>query len=407
MAMKRPINALLFGALLFFNGTHSEQTKDSFPDDLIGRYMAENHVPGLAYAVVRSDGISLSGAYGLANVEKNIPMGIHSIMNIGSISKTITATAIMQLWEKGQIELDADINDYLPFTVKNPHFPDIPITTRQLLTHTSSIQDGPAYTESYACGDPEVSLKDWITGYLVRVGAYYDEAENFLLKKPGEAHHYSNVGYGLLGYIVEEVTDLPFYSYCREKIFEPLGMVHSAWFLREINTADHALPYFYVSTESLEAINRHFNQLLHDDRFLTPGGYMAPCLYSFPNYPDGLLRTSVVELSYFLDAFIHSGKLDHLRILKRSTVEKMLSLQLEDDDSQGLCWHKTQFESLWGHGGADPGVQTKMFFSPQTKIGVIIFQNSNGGDQFELVKKLYISAKNGRSPGHAPSTNLK
>jgi CubicO group peptidase (beta-lactamase class C family) len=78
-----------------------------------------------------------------------------------------------------------------------------------LLTHTSSIRDGPAYAESYACGDPDVSLEDWIAGYLVQEGTYYDEAGNFLPKKPGEAHHYSNVGYGLLGYIVEEVTGLP------------------------------------------------------------------------------------------------------------------------------------------------------------------------------------------------------
>jgi hypothetical protein len=80
----------------------------------------------------------------------------------------------------------------------------------------------------------------------------------------------------------------------------------------------------------------------------------------------------------------------------------MLCLQLEGDDSQGLCWHKTDFESLWGHGGADPGVQTKIYFSPQTKIGVIIFQNSNGGDQFEILKKFYMSLKNGQSPDRAP-----
>jgi hypothetical protein len=70
----------------------------------------------------------------------------------------------------------------------------------------------------------------------------------------------------------------------------------------------------------------------------------------------------------------------------------MLSLQIEGNKSQGLCWHKSEFESLWGHGGGDPGVQTKMYCSSETNIGIIIFQNTSHGDQFEILKKLYISA---------------
>ena len=71
------------------------------------------------------------------------------------------------------------------------------------------------YGESYSCGDPKISLKEWITNYLGKEGTFYDEMENFLLSKPGEQHQYSNVGYGLLGYIVDEITDMPFNSYCQ------------------------------------------------------------------------------------------------------------------------------------------------------------------------------------------------
>ncbi len=124
----------------------------------------------------------------------------------------------MQLWENGQLSLEEDINIYLPEPIRNPHFPDIPITIQQLLTHTSSINDGSAYGESYSCGDPKISLTDWITNYLRKEGTFYNEMENFLLKEPGEQHQYSNVGYGLLGYIVEEITDKPFNSYCQQHI---------------------------------------------------------------------------------------------------------------------------------------------------------------------------------------------
>lgn len=91
-------------------------------------------------------------------------------MNIGSISKTITAVAIMQLWEKELIRLDSDINNYLDFEVSNPHHPDDSITVFQLLTHTSSIQDGESYSHSYDCGDSPISLEDWIYSNLNKEG---------------------------------------------------------------------------------------------------------------------------------------------------------------------------------------------------------------------------------------------
>jgi CubicO group peptidase (beta-lactamase class C family) len=354
--------------------------------------MTENHVPGLACAVIKNNRIYWSKAYGLADVENNIPMSVDGIMNIASISKTITATAVMQLWENGQLSLEEDINIYLPEPIRNPHFPDIPITIQQLLTHTSSINDGSAYGESYSCGDPKISLKDWITNYLWKEGTFYNEMENFLLKEPGEQHQYSNVGYGLLGYIVEEITDKPFNSYCQQHIFKPIGMEKSGWFLHEINAANHILPYFYITDELKEAITNGYIKFFPDEKDITVGKNLATCLYSFPNYPDGLLRTSVVELSYFLVAYMNSGKFKDTEILKQSTINKMLSLQIDGNSSQGLCWHKSDFESLWGHVGGDPGVQTKMFYSPETNIGIIIFQNSSHGDQFEILKELYISA---------------
>jgi len=379
-------------ALILSCNPASNQIDSISIDDLIDKYMAENFVPGFACAIIKNNGISWSKAYGLADVENNIPMSINGIMNIASISKTITATAVMQLWENGQISLDEDINTYLPDPVRNPHFPEIPITIQHLLTHTSSIIDGSAYGDSYSCGDPKISLKDWITNYLGNDGAFYKKKENFLNSKPGEEHQYSNVGYGLLGYIVEEVTDIPFFRYCRKHIFDPCEMESSGWFLHEVNIPNHILPYFYVTAGLKEAIAKGHIKLLSNEKDLTEGKYISPCLYSFPNYPDGLLRTSVVELSYFLMAYINEGKFGNTIILKPSTVNKMLSLQNEGNESQGLCWHKSDFETLWGHGGGDPGVQTKMFFNRETKIGVIIFQNSNPGDQFEILKKLYISA---------------
>lgn len=111
----------------------------------------------------------------------------------------MTNAAVLQLFEHGKIELDDDVSQHLPF-------PDVPITVRQLLTHTAGIEDGDAYNASHACGDPAVSLADWIRAYLQPGGRFYSAEQNFLPTGPGEAHTYSNLGFGLLGYLVEVVS---------------------------------------------------------------------------------------------------------------------------------------------------------------------------------------------------------
>ncbi len=105
-------------------------SQDSFKEveKYIVSQLIENEIPGIACCVVKENRMIWSGAYGWANIEKGIPMSIDGIMNIASISKTFTATAVMQLWEKEEIQLDADINLYLPFPVRNPHHPELPET---------------------------------------------------------------------------------------------------------------------------------------------------------------------------------------------------------------------------------------------------------------------------------------
>jgi CubicO group peptidase (beta-lactamase class C family) len=343
---------------------HMARYADQFKevDHQIAKHVVDNHIPGIAYCVVQGDQMIWSGGAGWASIEQKIPMSIDGIINIASISKTFTATAVMQLWEKGMLSLESDVNESLPVPIRNPRHPEVPITIFQLLTHSSSITDGKSYDASYAPGDPTVSLEEWIQNYLVPDGRYYDAKSNFHSWKPGNGNDYSNVGFGLLGYIVEQVANTPFNIYCKENILDPLGMDNSGWFLSEIDTLKHITPY-------------------EDQHPLK--------LYSFPNYPDGLLRASVRELSYFLMAIINGGEYNEVRILEESTLKMMLKEQIKEDKSQGLCWENSEFKSLWGHSGGDPGVGTYMFFSPKTKIGVITFQNNHNGNLFSQFQKLY------------------
>jgi len=381
---------LLFTSMILFAGGNTYSQKQFTYDSAevtINEYIAKNHVPGFAASIVIGKEMLWSNAYGKADIERNIPMTVDAIMNIASISKTFTATAIMQLWEKGLIDLDKDISEYLPFKVRNPNFPDIAITIRQILTHTSSIRDGSAYVKSYSCGDPKISLKDWIYNYLTDTGEFYNRNENFCSWKPGSKREYANVPYGLLGYIVERASQMPFNEYCRKNIFIPLEMTKTGWYLNEIDTTNLITPYSCNS--QLKLVRQH--QLVLKESI---GNQYALCYYSFPNYPDGLVRTSVRELSHYLIAMMNDGKYGNVQIIKKSTIQKMLTLQLYGNNEQGLCWDKSDFEELWGHGGGDPGIRTFLFFNPVTKKGIITFQNSDNGDSFEVVKKLYLLTKN-------------
>jgi CubicO group peptidase (beta-lactamase class C family) len=139
-----------------------------------------------------------------------------------------------------------------------------------------------------------------------------------------------------------------------------------------------------------------YHDLFPGEKEFAAGTLVQCCLYSFPNYPDGLVRTSVRELSYFMTAIMNGGMLHGQRILNEETVEEMLTLQLEDNDSQGLCWDKEMLNdetALWGHNGGDPGVATNMYFNREQKIGFITFQNSITGGAFEIIRKLYLVHK--------------
>jgi CubicO group peptidase (beta-lactamase class C family) len=313
-------------------------------------------------------------------------------MNIASISKTVTATAVMQLWEDGRVNLDQDINAHLPFEVRNPHHPGESITVRQLLTHTSSIGDSALYRQSYACGDPQVSLPRWIEGYLIEGGEYY-RSENWHDWRPGEGWDYSNVGFGLLGYLVEAVSGVAFGDYVRTHILGPLGMTETSWYLADLDRTKHAIPYTYVADGKMqgELVTENDGRPIE----IPDEGFIPNCLYSFYNISDGLLRTSVRQLARYLSAYMNHGSLAGKRILAANTVQEMLSDQIdaallpEETKGQGLAWYQAKANGTgWGHGGRDPGVSTEMRLRSDGEVGVIVFTNTGRAELDGLVEKL-------------------
>jgi len=177
-------------------------------------------------------------------------------------------------------------------------------------------------------------------------------------------------------------------------------MKETSWYLAGLDTAKHAVPYTYVWKGEIRG--RLLQEGDNGREVQEREGYLPNCLYSFPNIPDGLLRTSVHQLARFLMAYINSGSFEDKRILQESTVREILtsqldpSLVLDEGKGLGLTWYQFRLDSgdlVWGHTGGDPGITTRMLFRPTDGVGVIVFTNTGGGWGLEeIAKRLFQEA---------------
>ena len=336
-------------------------------DFLIDSIMTADHIPGLTALITRKDeGIVWKRNYGFANVELQKPVEDSTLFLVGSVSKTIVTTAIMQFWEADSFALDDNINDYLDdFQVINPYHPNDTITFRMLMMHTSGINDNypQVFDPLTVCGDSPVPLDSFLINYFTPGGKYY-YLNNFNSWAPGTWWDYSNFAVCLLAYFVEKFSGSTFEEYCRENIFNPLGMGPSttSYFLSGLDTTTIATPYLWQNNQ-----------------------YIPYCHYGCPFYPIGQLRTTKIDLEHFLTAYMNWGQYNGNRILDSSTVDLILTDHLGHPDPvygdiQGLVWYQTHEVSNsiwpWGHGGAWNGCRAKMFFKQEEDWGVMYFINS-------------------------------
>lgn len=346
---------------------------------------------GLAAALIINKKLVWTKGYGYADLENKIPFTPNTIMNIGSITKTITGASLMRAIEEKKIALDVDINNYLPFNVMNPYFPKEVITLRNLATHTSGIVDQyPLYSKTYYYGgDSPEPLGEFLKNYFEPNGKYYSK-DNFLKQKSGSYREYSNIATGLAGYIIEITTGQKLNTYSKQHIFKPLKMNDTGWFLSEINLENHSKLY-----EKKEGIIKPIQ------------------LYGITTYPDGGVRTSVKDLSKFFISLLNNGEYEGTRILEKKSVDEMLKFQytalnkpenvnLEELNS-GIFWATKRNLTRIGHGGTDPGVKTIMISDTSKEIGVILFTNTSldedATNKFgDIYNELYSYALKLKSP---------
>ena len=353
--------------VLLYKNTHDVSSENVF-DKIINSLMSLAHMSALSTAIVKENELVWAKGYGLYDREYNKEANEEILYLVASISKTFTATAIMQLYEQGYFDLDDDVNNYLNFNLRNPGFPDKNITFRMLLAHQSSLApDLRTFFTILMPGELE------ITGYpypflqelLIPGGIHYRPQvwKDYL---PGERMYYANIGFAVLGYLVEILSGQTFEEYCRENIFEPLEMNDTSFRLTNVNSSKVAVPYEFVK-----------------------GKYHPYIHYQILDYPAGGLRTSVLDLSHFLIAHMNEGVYNNTRILTPESVEEMHAIQYQSDkyDFQyglGFQIWDTSTGTQVGHTGGLYGVATKMAFRESDNIGIIIFTNKEVGNLIDI-----------------------
>ncbi|MFO7677114.1 MAG: serine hydrolase domain-containing protein [Thermoplasmatota archaeon] len=329
----------------------------------------------LSACIIKDDQIIWSKGYGYYDLENKKQATTDTIYLLASITKTIVGTALMQLYEQELFNLDEDVNAYLPFNLRNPNFPEDPITFRMLLSHTSSLNVNTQmqYYWFNFSGDPpfEFFPEPYLQEFLLPSGKYYDKTVWSELYRPGEHAMYANVGFDLIAYLVEILSNQCFLEYCEQNIFIPLEMKNTNFNLSRLSLEEVAIPY-------QRFMGRYFH--LNELRFLF-GEYTPPDIYwRFRAYPAGGLYSTVTDLSHFLIAHMNNGVYNNTRILKTETVELMHEIQPENNIGYGLAWMHTRITprlQASGHGGDLYGVDTWMLYTQSDNTGIIYLANGN------------------------------
>lgn len=348
---------------------------------------SKSNFPGFAIAIIKPDTVLFSKGYGYADRKTKTPYTPATIQPVGSVSKTFIALALMKAIELGYFTLATNINDVLPFKIINPNFPNGVITIKHLATHTSSLIDNDSiYVNTYESGKkPSIQLGDFLKSYYTKEGKLY-AALNFDNKTIGTNYAYSNIAAALTAYIIEVKAKMPFDVFTRKYIFDPLQMTGSDWFYNDNNAKQYATLY-EINTPEVPQLTK----LINTDNSLKD--------YCCITYPDGSLKTSVNDLSKYLQAMI-KGYAGANTLLADSFYKKMFAKQFTATDmptnmdkneiNRAIFWSYTKKDQL-RHTGSDAGVFAFISFDPATKVGRVMTMNAalEGGDNEKAVKSFY------------------
>ncbi|MFK5983684.1 MAG: serine hydrolase domain-containing protein [Flavobacteriaceae bacterium] len=347
--------------------------------DLITAELTElaknSHLVGFSTAIVNKDSIVYSKGFGFADKETKIPYTVYTAQPIASISKTLLAVALMKAQEMGKLHLNDNINDYLPFKIYNPNFPNENITIQQLANHTSSILDGVTYDRTYifknkippfyndfADNELKAEVKTWVELFneneMIPLGEFikkqyvedqiwYNKKQNFSSNHPGSTYKYSNMGANIAAYIIEQATGENYAEFVKEQILIPLQMNNTGWRGKNYEPKNTSTLYWY--------------------------GYPMPD-GDLITYPDGNLMSTIIDYGKFLSTMIRGYEGEGI-LLTTNSYKEMMKNPVSSDFRKGIFW--TVDSEKIGHSGSDLGLLAHAYFLKENGIGIIVFVNTS------------------------------
>jgi len=341
----------------------------AFIDEVMASEMSANPFPGAAITVVKDGQVLFQKGYGYADLENQVPVDpALTIFRIGSTTKLFTWTAVMQLVEKGKLDLDADINTYLDFKIPST-YPQ-PITLKNLMSHTAGFED-------QNDGHFKIRAED-----VAPLGQYLKTHIPGRVFPPGKLVAYSNYGAALAGYIVERVSAMPFAEYVEQNIFAPLNMSRST--LRQPVPAGLApnLSKGYVSAQG-NNVSAGFEFML--------------------DYPAGSLSSTAADMAQFMLAHLQDGQGSGARILSEETARQMHSQLFTPDPrlpgmAYGFFETSLNGQRILSHAGDTRLFHSNLWLLPDQNAGIFIATNGSGGAAiatmliYQIVERFYPAA---------------
>lgn len=341
-------------------------SREQLTDQAIQEVMDEFQAVGISVAVVKEGRIVYNKSFGYKELETKTPLANDDIMRIASISKSFTATSLLQLVDKGIISLDDDVSGLIGFKIRNPHHPDVPITLRMVLSHTASIRD----------------KEDYFTLDHLNPAVYGDCVESYFEYRPGEGYNYSNMGLNLAGTILEKVSGVRFDDYVRTNVIHRLGL-YGGHNVDSLDAGKFARIYASRNGQYVESEGAYKSRAEEMPDYVF--GYSSP-IFS----PTGGVKISAHDLAVYMMMHMNGGEYRGIRVLSEESAKAMQTpvwtIQKEGEEQYGLCLkefvgflederYNVPGHYPVGHTGGAYGLNSIMIWSPADGWGIVAMCN--------------------------------
>ncbi|PST83554.1 serine hydrolase [Pedobacter yulinensis] len=351
---KRFFTALL---AVFITAFSALQVRAQAVPPAIDSIMKKFDAVGLSVAVVKKGKLVYTGSFGWKNREQQLPLKDQDIFRIASISKSFSATSIMQLADAGKVSLDDDFSKLIGFKVRNPKFPETVITLRMVLSHTSSLNDSQGY----------------FTLDVIDPAKNPNAAKCYNDYEPGKGYQYCNLNFNMVGTVIEKVSGERFDQYVKRHILDPLKL-YGGYCVDSLDKNRFVTLYEWDGkTKTFTPAPGAYNPRSGEIRNYVMG-------YSTPVFsPTGGMKISAGDLARYMIMHMNYGKTGAGRILSKKSAVAMQTPVSDGEGGYGLALRSANDlvpgKKMTGHTGSAYGLYSSMFFDPKEKFGFVTITN--------------------------------